>query len=221
MEEFYKFNNPKLLKQALTHSSFANENQSLANNEKLELLGDSVLSLAITDILLEIYPQDNEGEISIKRDKLVNENILYVVAKGLNIQDQIYFGKGEELSGGRNKKRLVASALEAIIGAIYLDSNFDTTKDAIHSLFKDELLNVKTEDERINYKDQLQQFVHKKVLGDLEYRLNKTDGPDHNKQFFMDVLVDGKCVATGQGSNKKIAEQLAAQEAIEKLEDSG
>ncbi len=220
MKEFYKFNDDKLLKEALTHSSFANENKSCINNERLELLGDSVLSLAITDILFKIYPQDNEGEISIKRDKLVNENILFYVAKNLKIQNKIYFGKGEELSGGRNKKRLIASALEAIIGAIYLDSDFETTKDVIYSLFKDELLNVKTEDERVNYKDKLQQIVYKEYSTNPEYRVNKTEGPDHNKKFFINVLVNEKCLATGVGSNKKLAEQCAAKEAIEKIEDS-
>ncbi len=217
MENFYTFKDQELLKEALTHSSFSNERGDCMNNERLELLGDSVLGLAITDILLDIYPQDDEGEISMKRDKLVNETTLFDIAKKLKIEEKIYFGKGEEKSGGRNKKRLVASAFEAVIGAVYMDSNFKTVKDVIHSMFKENLLSVRSEMSKINYKDKLQQIVYKKSLGDPEYRIGKTEGPDHNKKFFVDVFVDDEHIATGVGGSKKFAEQSAAKLAVEKM----
>ena len=218
MNDIYNFKNKELLREALTHSSFANENKIKKNNERLELLGDAVLSLTITDLLLKLYPNDREGEISQKRDQLVNENRLYDIAKNFEIEKVIYFGKGEELSGGREKKRLVASAFEAIIGAIYMDSNLETTKEVIETLFKNELISVKSESGKINYKDKLQQFCYRQKLDDPEYRVTKTEGPDHKKIFFVDILIDDKKIVSGKGSTKKQAEQDAARLSIKKLE---
>ena len=216
----YKFNNTKLLRQALTHSSYKRENEVYDNgdasddNERLEFLGDAILDLVIGDILFKSMPDEKEGNLSKIRAGIVCEESLAKIADILDISQLIILGRGELKSGGRNKSSILADAVEAIIGAIYLDSDYYTCYDFVATIF-DHLI-VQAENGMLNhdYKSLLQEKLQKDGSVDIKYMTYKEEGPDHKKTFYVKVFCGSKKLGIGSGRSKKIAQQEAAKDAM-------
>jgi ribonuclease-3 len=216
----YKFKNPNLLKLAMTHSSYANEHKLdiVDNNERLEFLGDAILNLIVSQYLYKKYPNHPEGELTKIRAKVVCESSLAYAAKKIEVGKYLLLGKGEEATGGRERESILADAAEAIVGALYLDSDLETTNSILLSNFESDIVHaVAKGDLFIDYKTELQEIVQKNGKSTMEYIVTKEEGPDHNKRFYMDVVVDNKVIGTGRGRNKKDAEQMAAKEALIRL----
>ena len=214
----YQFKDPQLLKNALIHKSFANEKGHVQDNERLEFLGDAVLQLAMTDILMEKFPKDAEGDLSKKRAYLVGETCLASIAKKLKIQEFLQLGKGEVLTEGYAKPRLLASALEAIIGAIYIDSDLSRNRKFIENIFSEELENICdqfSQTDFVDFKTQLQEKTWQVYQCVPQYLLTKSEGPDHDRIFYIDVLINEKVITSGFGKSKKEAQQVAAQKALQ------
>ncbi len=205
----YHFKQRDLLTRALTHSSFANELKLNYDGdyERMEFLGDAVLELVSSDYLYKKYPEKPEGELSRKRASMVCEPALAYCAREISLHDYIRLGRGEESTGGRNRDSIISDVLEAVIGGIYLDSGFEDAKEFVCRVIMNDL-----EDKRIFYdsKTMLQEKVQQKESGDVHYEIIAETGPDHNKQFMAQVVIDGKKLSTGSGHNKKAAEQQAA-----------
>ncbi len=212
-----KFNSIELLEIALTHRSFSNEKIDGENNEKLEFLGDSVLGLIITDYLYTQFPLLTEGDLARIKSYIVSEEILSAIGKKLNINKYLRIGKGEELTGGREKKGLIADAFEAILGALYLDGKYSKVEEFVIRLFKDEIGLVINEEKGLDYKTLLQEYVQKKFKDCPKYRLIEETGPEHDKTFSMEVLINEKIYGNGSGKSKKEAEKTAATSAYKKL----
>ncbi|MGN9164040.1 ribonuclease III [Tissierellaceae bacterium HCP3S3_D8] len=217
----YSFKDKRLLKKALTHSSYGNENNMriTENNERLEFLGDTVLNLIVSQYLYKKYPNYPEGELTKIRAKVVCESSLAYAARRIGIGDYLLLGKGEEATGGRDRESILADAMEAIVGAIYMDSDFEIANELLLNNFEDSIVDaVANGDLFIDYKTELQERLQKKGKSKVDYVVIKEEGPDHNKIFYMDVCVDEKRIGTGMGRNKKEAEQMAAKEALFILE---
>ncbi len=214
----YQFLNEELATTALTHRSYKNEQKTPYDNERLEFLGDSVLSTALSEFLMKVYPDRDEGELSKMRAYLVNEHFLAKVASGLHLQSHLKLGYGETLSGGYLKPRLLASTFEALIGAIYLDGGFEKVKNVIYHIFKDKMKISKSEMKR-DCKTYLQEITQKKYNMKPTYKVIKESGPEHKKVFSVNLYLDNKLLATGSGTSKKRAEQTAAETAIIELEN--
>ncbi len=212
----YTFKNKDYLEKALAHSSFANERHS-ESNERLEFLGDSVLSLVVSENLFLAHSKNDEGDLSKIRASLVCEQGLFGLAKKIGLPEYIKLGRGEELSGGRQRPSLVSDAFEALLAAIFLDSNFETAKKWLLSVMEDELSKVSGKQMFGDYKTMLQEHTQKGARGKVTYELISESGPDHNKHFVCAVLVDGEHIAKGEGKSKKEAEQEAARNALEIL----
>jgi ribonuclease-3 len=203
---------------ALTHRSFAFENGIDETNERLEFLGDSVLGLVVTDMAFEAFPEMSEGELAKLRAAVVNAQALADVARSLGLGDLVRLGKGEEQSGGRNKASILADALEAVIGAVYLDVGLDESRRLIERLFRPLIdAYVRGEGDR-DYKTTLQELASRELRTMPEYRLEER-GPDHQKEFTATVFVGGEPLGTGVGKSKKEAEQRAAREAFDRISD--
>ncbi len=216
----YRFNDIGLLKQAMTHSSYANEHKMriVENNERLEFLGDAILNLVVSQYLYKKYPNHPEGELTKIRAKVVCESSLAYAATKIQVGKYLLLGKGEEATGGRNRESILADAAEAIVGAIYMDSDFETTNSILLSNFElDIVYAVAKGDLFIDYKTELQEVIQKNVKSSLEYVVIKEEGPDHDKRFYMNVVVNDETIGTGRGRNKKEAEQMAAKEALIRL----
>ena len=215
----YVFRNPDLLSTALTHRSYVNENPQLGtdDNERLEFLGDAVLGLCVSDLLMKKFTDFDEGTLSKIRSSLVNEKPLADLATKLGLGDCLLLGRGEEHSGGRAKESLLSNALEAVIAAIYLDSSFSKTrtllKQLMKPLLKDEALNAHC----IDYKTALQELCQKKYKSAPLYTLLDSSGPDHNKTFEVEVTAGDDIRQIGRGKSKKDAQKQAAQKAWESL----
>jgi ribonuclease III, bacterial len=213
----HTFKNQALLVRALTHKSYANELKcACEHNEKLEFLGDAVLDLVVGEFLFEQYPADTEGGLSKKRASIVNEEVLANIAAELDLSRLIQLGKGEAQSGGATKPRLLASTLEAILGALYLDGGFEVARVFIKSEFKKVI--TKTccnEDFERDYKTRLQEIVQKSCKETPRYELLSEEGPPHERIFKVCVKVKDALLAEGCGRTKKSAEQEAARVAIE------
>lgn len=212
----YTFKNTSHLEKALTHSSYANE-RHCESNERMEFLGDSVLSLVVSENLFFAYSENDEGDLSKIRASLVCENGLFKLAKKIGLPSYIKLGKGEELGGGRERPSLVSDAFEALLAAIFLDSDFETAKAWLLSVMEEELLNAGGKNGTGDYKTRLQEHTQKGMRGKVTYELIDEKGPDHNKSFTCAVLVDGRRIASGEGKSKKEAEQRAAKNALEIL----
>lgn len=218
--ELYSFKNQKLLRQALTHSSFKRENEvyedgnQSVDNERLEFLGDAILDLVIGDILFKNMPDEKEGNLSKIRADIVCEESLARVAVTLNLSKLIILGHGELRSGGREKSSILADAVEAIIGAVYLDSDYYTCYEFVSELFGS-LIN-KAEKGLLNhdYKSILQEKLQEDGSVDIEYVTYKEEGPPHKKIFHVKVLCGSKELGRGSGRSKKIAQQEAAKDAM-------
>jgi ribonuclease-3 len=216
-----KFNNIELLRQALVHSSYINENPALfaGHNERLELLGDAVLGLIVAEELYRSSPDLTEGEMTRLRAALVNRDALARVAQSVNLGDFLCLGKGEEASGGRSKPTNLAGALEAVIGAAYLDRGLSKARNVTMTLLTDEWskLNKRGVAAGADFKSRLQELAQSRFQQAPSYRLVSSAGPPHDPVFTVDVYISGRVVATGTGRSKKLAETAAAREALEQL----
>jgi len=213
------FNDPSLLEQALVHRSYVNENPdfALASNERLEFLGDAVLGLVVAERLYQDFPHFTEGEMTKLRAALVCQNTLTRIARTIGLGDYLYLGKGEEASGGRRKSANLARALEAVIGAIFLDQGSVTTSDFILRLFDKELEKVTSRGAGIDYKSQLQELIQARGQPPPVYRVIEAVGPDHDRRFTVEVRAGGVVLGRGSGKSKKTAETEAARSALEGL----
>ena len=213
----YKFQNITLLQNALTHSSYANErwHNSLLSNERLEFLGDSILGMAVAAYLYHHFPDRPEGDLTRMRADMVCEASLAVIANRLNLGEHLLLGHGEERFGGRSRASILADAVESVIAAAYLDGGIDAAKGIITRFV---LCNVPaTKLQNVDYKTALQELVQQKKNQTLCYRMVGESGPDHDKVFTAQVLLNDNVVGEGTGSSKKRAEQDAARVALEKL----
>ncbi len=213
----YEFKNKKLLEQALTHSSYGNE-QRVADNERLEFLGDSILGFVTAEYLYKRLKGTSEGSLSKIRAALVCEQSLYEISKKIDLSKHLLLGRGEQTSGGRTRPSVVSDAFEAVLAAIYLDAGLDFAKkwllDILDDAFDDAISGTRSRD----YKTELQEFLQGKKHNRAEYKIKRETGPDHNKYFEVEAVLDGKVIATAGGSSKKEAEQAAAQIALENYE---
>lgn len=213
----YRFYDIELLKTALTHSSYANEHKMHVSesNERLEFLGDTVINLIVSQYLYKKYPFYPEGELTKIRAKVVCESSLAFAAKKIDLGNYLYLGKGEESTGGRERESILADATEAIVGALYMDSDFETVNTLLLANFEADIVHaVAKGDLFIDYKTELQEKLQKVTRGKIEYAVTKEEGPDHNKLFHMDVMINRQTIGSGIGRNKKEAEQMAAKEAL-------
>ena len=213
----YRFHNISLLQNALTHSSYANErwHNSLASNERLEFLGDSILGMVVADYLYNHFQDRPEGELTRMRADMVCEKTLAAVANRVNLGQHLLLGHGEERSGGRKQESILADAVESIIAASFLDGGMDAAKGIIQRFI---LCDVPvTKFHNVDYKTTLQEQVQQKKNQVLTYYLTGESGPDHDKQFMVEVHLNGQVVGSGVGSSKKRAEQDAARSALEAL----
>jgi len=213
------FNDPSLLERALVHSSYINENPSLAptSNERLEFLGDAALGLIVAEKLYRDFPDCDEGEMTRLRAALIRGDTLTRMARAIRLGDYLYLGKGEEASGGRNKPANLAGALEAVIGAIFLDQGSAITRDFILRLLNTELQKVATQGAGVDYKSQFQELIQAREQQTPVYRVIKTIGPDHDKRFTVEVRVGDTVLGKGSGKGKKAAETEAARSALEQF----
>ncbi|MFW5718148.1 MAG: ribonuclease III [Spirochaetota bacterium] len=217
-----KFKNAELLNLAFCHRSFANERGGgIGNNERLEFLGDSVLGLAVAEYLYQELPDRPEGDLAKIKSFVVSEASLSEIARGLRVDNFILIGKGEEYSGGRAKKAILADAFEAIIGAFFLDSGFREARRFVLTFLVPEIEKVLENRHEKDYKTLLQEYAQKTFRSYPRYVLNKKTGPDHDRLFWMQVEVGGRSYGPGKGSNKKQAEQAAAAIAYEALTSGG
>ncbi len=217
-----KFRKQELLNLAFSHRSFANENAlDIGNNEKLEFLGDSVLGLVVAEYLFLQFPDKLEGDLARIKSFVVSEDSLADIARDLRVDNYILIGKGEEYSGGRTKKALLADCLEAVIGAYFIDSGWKASQRFILRLLVPEIDKVVENRHRKDYKTLLQELVQKRFKSYPKYSLQKRTGPDHDKTFWMEVRIGDQSYGPGQGKNKKEAEQAAAALAYEALERTG
>lgn len=206
----------ELLDLALTHRSFAYESGGIPTNERLEFLGDSVLGLVVTQELYDQLPDMDESRLSPLRSGVVNTKALAQIARDLNLGPSLRIGKGEETSGGRDKNSILADALEAIVGAIYLEHGYEATAKIILNWFRPVIASAMAQGSGIDGKTALQELAAARNLGLPEYLVTET-GPDHDKHFNANVSVGGEIVGTGEGKSKRDAEQAAARSAYLKL----
>jgi ribonuclease-3 len=206
-----RFKSDNLLNLAFAHRSYANEiPDESENNEKLEFLGDSVLGLIVSEYLFLTLVDKNEGDLAKIKSFVVSEDILAYVAKKIRVDNYILIGKGEEYSGGRSKKTLLADAMEAIFGAYYLDSGYTAVRDFVLKLLVPEIDKVVEDRHKKDYKSLLQELVQKKFKAYPRYNVIKKTGPDHDKTFVIEVSINNISYGKGVGKNKKEAEQEAA-----------
>ena len=212
----YKFNNKSLLQQALTHTSYANERRgnNIKHNERLEFLGDAVLSIVVADYIYSNCPELPEGELTKLRSALVCEKALYKFGKMINLGSFLYLSKGERNGGGADRPSIVSDAFEAVIAAIYLDGGMEPAKKHILRFIVPEIKNQSKKPFK-DYKTTLQEIVQKNPGEKIEYTLVSESGPDHDKHFVFEVHLNSNVIGKGGGRSKKEAEQNAAREALE------
>lgn len=212
----YRFQDPALLENALTHSSFANEHrpESMESNERLEFLGDSVLGEVTADYLFRTHPDKPEGDLTRMRAALVCEEALSAVAEGWDLGAYLKLGRGEEANGGRSRPSIQADAVEAILAAVYLDGGIAEARRVIRTFI---LSREPETGSGQDCKTALQELVQREAGHTLAYQLLHSEGPDHMKRFVMGVTLDGEQIGQGEGRSKKEAEQMAAREALDKL----
>lgn len=209
----YSFQDKKLLEHAMIHSSYANEHHlgKLGCNERLEFLGDAVLEVVSSDFLFRTFPEMPEGDMTKTRASLVCEPTLAFCAQEIDLGGFLLLGKGEDATGGRGRDSVVSDAMEALIGAIYLDGGFANAKEFIHKFILSDLENKKL---FFDSKTILQEIVQADINKPITYQLLKEEGPDHNKAFYVEVFIGDVDYGTGKGRTKKAAEQQAAYQAI-------
>lgn len=215
----YTFKSKSFLDNSLRHSSFVNEQSHIEfqDNERLEFLGDAVLSLIVGHILMIRYPEIKEGDLSRMRAGLVNESCLAAIARNIELGKYIHLGKGENQTNGRRKNSILADTFEALIAAVYLDGGFDAAFKIVENHFSDSLFSISTPMAISDYKSELQEFVQEKHKITPVYKVINEKGPDHDKTFEVKIDICDIC-ATGTGKSKKMAEQDAAKNALEILQ---
>ena len=213
----YRFKNITLLQNALTHSSYANEywRDSLRSNERLEFLGDSILGMVVAEYLYRTFPERPEGELTRMRADMVCERALAKVADRLDLGSHMLLGHGEEQGGGRERASILADAVESVIAACFLDGGMDAAKKLVETFILCEVPVSKLSN--ADYKTAFQERVQQKKDQTITYRLIGESGPDHDKSFQVEVLLNGQVVGTGIGSSKKRSEQDAARDALQRL----
>lgn len=217
----YVFHKPDLLQRALTHKSFlqGTQNSDREDNERLEFLGDAVLALVVSEYIVSTFPTASEGELSKVKAFLVSRSSLAKAAKRLKLGSSLRLGRGEEATNGRQKSSLLANALEAVIAAVYIDGGSQAAQAFILQVLKPELDGLGTISSgefRGDYKSHLQEKAHKQFDVNPDYRLVNESGPDHQKTFEIEVLINGQVRGRGIGKSKKEAEQVAARHALER-----
>ena len=217
----YRFRDRGLLSEALNHSSYANEhrNAHVSSNERLECLGDSVLGFVTAEFLFLEHPDMPEGDLTRIRAALVCEQSLYEVAKKLELGKYLKLGRGEEAGGGRHRTSILADATEAVFAAVYLDGGIVEASALIHRVLLDVEREEAVEERRRDHKTALQELVQRRANQELSYRMAGEQGPDHNKTFVAEVLLNGELVGSGTGHSKKEAEQAAAAAALAKMKE--
>lgn len=213
------FNDPELLKSAFYHRSYLNEDRTIKkSNERLEFLGDSVLSLLTSHFLYETYPGEPEGALTNIRSSLVKTKSLCDVAKGLGLGELLFLSKGEEESGGRNNQSLLADTFEALLGAIFLDQGLDVAKKFLETYLFVRVTDIVKNKSYIDFKSSLQEIIQEQTRISPIYRVTKSEGPDHAKTFWVDVVAGSDSVlGSGVGKSKQEAESSAAKNALEKM----
>jgi ribonuclease-3 len=211
------FRNSVLLQQALVHRSYLHENPAfnLPSNERMEYLGDSMLSAVVAEKLYKDYPDLSEGDMTKLRSALVRRETLARIAHHLKLDGYLYLGHGEETSGGRAKQSILADALEAVIGAVFLDQGFDTCRNLILRLYEGEVEKAVDDSLTADFKSQLQEVTQSRYHEIPEYHVISAKGPDHAKEFIVEVVVGGRVIGKGSGSSKREAEKEAAKAALD------
>ncbi len=210
----YRFKDKAFIKEALTHKSFAGEHRGIKHNERLEFLGDSILGAIVADYIYNQCPHDEEGVLSKIKSNLVSRKNLYLWGKELQLGTFIYLGHGELATGGRGRDSIISNAVEAVIGAVYLDGGYKAAQALILPWVKTQQLTADTRD----YKSILQEFLQKRGPQTPAYETVQTVGPEHDKIFTVQVSLSGRVLGIGKGHNKKQAEQAAAQDALKQLQ---
>jgi ribonuclease III len=213
----FTYRDPRLLERALTHKSYANENRLSEHNERMEFLGDSVLNLIVSELLMNALPGAAEGELSRIRAAVVSEPSLAAVAREIGLGEFLLVGRGEEQTGGRDKDSLLADSLEALVASLYLDGGLERAGAFITRFFRDRIDLVQTAGGTADHKTELQELCQERLKTLPEYRVVSEAGPDHRKEFTVELSIRGEVCGRGTGRNKKEAEQRAAKEALQKL----
>lgn len=212
-----KFNNPDLLRQALTHRSAVNEKMGGWHNERLEYLGDAVLELVASEFVYRAYPYKQEGELTQMRTALVRTETLAEIAKELKIPEKLIISRGEKQAGGHLKASLLADTLEAVLGAYYLDGGLSKAREFIEQVLLKRHREIVEQGMKLDSKSKFQEAVQAQGNPTPQYRIAKTEGPDHERIFTAEVLVRGKVMGEGAGASKQEAEQAAARQALSML----
>jgi len=218
----YTFKSPTLLQTALTHTSYANENREkkLTSNQRLEFLGDSVLSIIVSQHIYTKYPNLPEGELTRIRAAVVCEKALSECANAIGLGEVLLLGKGEATSGGKERPSILSDAFESLLAAIYLDSGMDSTRDFLLPLLLNKIeLAASGSDDFADYKTQFQELIQREQGKRIEYITVDSTGPDHDRIYVINLKVNGKTVGTGEGKSKKEAEQNAAKSAIDTIKN--
>ncbi|NLB63657.1 MAG: ribonuclease III [Fibrobacter sp.] len=212
----YQFKNPELLAQAMIHRSWVpgRELETWQTNERLEFLGDSVLNMLVTEYLYDKNPTQSEGELSKKKSIIVSGRALADTARQWNLGKYLRIGRGEAKAGGRNKESILADAFESVIGAVYIDGGLDSCRKVLECSHFPRIDNILNDGELKNYKSKLLEMMHAQGKEAPIYQVVKELGPEHKKEFFVEVLVDNECLGEGCGVSKKRAEQDAARVAV-------
>lgn len=216
----YRFNDPAILVASLVHRSFhydADDNPSGDSNERMEFLGDSVLSLVINESLYRRYPSRSEGELTKMKSVIVSKQVLAYLAKRIDLGDFVLVSDNAQRAGVSEMDSVLADTLEAVFGAVFLDGGFSAARRCILQIMPDDLSELITAEERINYKSLLQEYIQALHKVPPRYRVQSTTGPDHDKEFVVEVVCQGKVLGEGHGKTKKHAEQEAAKEAYKRI----
>ena len=208
-----EFNDKELLKRALTHSSYGNEFK-IGDNERLEFLGDAVLGHIVGEYLFKKLTKSQEGSLTKIRASLVCEKSLFEISKKIDLSKYLLLGHGEEMTGGRERPSILSDAFEAVLAAIYLDKGFEFTREWVLNIFEDAFSDALSGNRNRDYKTELQEEIQKKSKGRITYRVAGESGPDNNKTFFIEVVLDGEVIGSAEGKSKKEAEQSAAKMAL-------
>jgi ribonuclease-3 len=217
----YAYRDLRLLERALTHRSFANENRLAEHNERMEFLGDAVLNLVVSELLMQAWPLSPEGDLSRYRAAVVSEASLAAAARQIGLGEFLRLGRGEEQSGGREKGSLLADSLEALIASLYLDGGIAEARAFIARLFQDAVRKARDAGASRDFKTELQELSQDRLRVLPQYRVVAEAGPDHQKSFTVELTVGGEVLGRGTGRSKKDAEQKAAREAFERLRSQG
>lgn len=218
----YQFNDIDYLRRALTHSSYANENKKdkIKNNERLEFLGDSVLGLVVSEYLYSHFPNLAEGQLTKVRARIVCESSLGDAAVDLGIGQYMFFGRGEEMTGGRERTSILSDCFEALIAAMYLDGGIEIVRQFVLSHMDSIILDAIQGKLFIDYKTRLQEVIQIKKGNRIKYEIFKEEGPDHSKEFYTHVKLNEEIIGVGKGRSKKESEQAAAKEGLKKLQEA-